>query len=458
MNIRLAVGFLLRRENKKNRILRRMIVLIDILSIAAIVGMILLIIFFPTLKIGKLHLSTFYFPLLLVAIIFLIFPFFDKSELQKALFTNNPINPLKILILFLSVSVISIGLDKSGFFSFLASWSIKKVKQSQHALFLFLYLFISVTTVFTSNDIVILTFTPFIIHLAKEGKFNPLPYLVMEFVAGNTFSMLLEIGNPTNIYLSTVFEVGFAKYFEVMAIPTLIIGIFSIAVLFLVFHRELAKPIEHFDVEVKKVEDPFLMYVSLIHLGLAIICLAISNIINIEMWMITLGFAISMSLIVIVYSIVRKKNEIGLIYKKLPYSLVPFILSMFVIIMAEDGTGLFGYVASFLNGIENPIFQGWAYLASSTLACNFVNNIPMSLMFSRILDGNLVSVFATIIGSNLGALLTPIGALAGIMWMSILKHKGIHFSFGEFIKFGAVITGFMLVGALGAVALIPLFI
>ena len=71
-----------------------MIVLIDILSIAAIVGMILLIIFFPTLKIGKLHLSTFYFPLLLVAIIFLIFPFFDKSELQKALFTNNPITPL----------------------------------------------------------------------------------------------------------------------------------------------------------------------------------------------------------------------------------------------------------------------------------------------------------------------------------------------------------------------------
>ena len=91
--------------------------------------MILLIIFYPTLKIGKLHFSTFYFPLLLVALIFLIFPVFDKSELQKALFTNNPINPLKILILFLSVSVLSIGLDKSGFFSFLASWSIKKVKQ-----------------------------------------------------------------------------------------------------------------------------------------------------------------------------------------------------------------------------------------------------------------------------------------------------------------------------------------
>ncbi|MCR5692892.1 MAG: hypothetical protein K6G74_02855 [Bacilli bacterium] len=435
-----------------------MVVLIDILSIAAMIGMILLIILHPTLKIGKFHFSTFCFPLLLVALVFLIFPVFDKSELKEALFTNTPINPLKILVLFLSISVLSIGLDKSGFFSTLASWSIKKFHDSQYALFFSLYLFISITTIFTSNDIVILTFTPFIIYLSKEGKFNPLPYLVMEFVAGNTFSMLLQIGNPTNIYLSTAFGVDFAKYFEVMAVPTLIIGAFSIAILLLIFHKSLSKPIEHFDLEVKKVEDPFLMYVSLIHLGLAIICLAISNVINIEMWLITLGFAVSMSVILIVYSIVKKKNEVGLIYKKLPYSLVPFILSMFVIIMAEDGTGLFGYLASFLNGIENPILQGWAYLTSSTLACNFVNNIPMSLMYSRILDGNLVSVFSTIIGSNLGALLTPIGALAGIMWMGILKHKGVHFSFGQFIKYGAVITGFMLVGALGAVALIPFFI
>jgi Na+/H+ antiporter NhaD/arsenite permease-like protein len=44
------------------------------------------------------------------------------------------------------------------------------------------------------------------------------------------------------------------------------------------------------------------------------------------------------------------------------------------------------------------------------------------------------------------------------MWMSILKHKGVHFSFGEFMKYGAIITGFMLIGALGAVSLIPLFI
>ena len=136
------------------------------LSLIAIATMITLIIVYPTLSIGRIKLSTFYMPLLLVAIVFLVFPMFDKASLFDALFTNTPINPLKILVLFLSVSVLSIGLDRSGFFSFLASWSLKRFNKSQFGLFFALYLLISLTTIFTSNDIVILTFTPFIIYLS----------------------------------------------------------------------------------------------------------------------------------------------------------------------------------------------------------------------------------------------------------------------------------------------------
>lgn len=428
------------------------------LSIIAIVAMITLIITYPTLTIGKAKLSTFYMPLLLVATIFLIFPMFDKRELFDALFTNTPINPIKILILFLSVSVLSIGLDRSGFFAFLASWSLKRFNKSQMALFFALYVLISLTTIFTSNDIVILTFTPFIIYLAKEGKFNPIPYLVMEFVAGNSFSMLLEIGNPTNIFLSTAFGIDFVSYLKTMAVPTIVIGLFSIGALLLVFHKSLAKPIEVFEIETKPIKNKFLMWASLIHLLLTIILLAISNFINMEMWLITLIFALSLSVILLIHSLTAKKHEIKSIYKRLPYSLIPFILSMFVIIMALDSTGIFVSISNFMNAMSNNILQGSAYLVSSVLACNLVNNIPMSLMFSRILDGNLVSVYSTIIGSNLGALLTPVGALAGIMWMSILKRKGISFSFGDYLKYGSIITGIMLVGALGAVALLPLFV
>ena len=71
---------------------------------------------------------------------------------------------------------------------------------------------VSVLTVFTSNDIIVLTFTPFICHFAKSARIDPLPYLVSEFVAANTWSMALIIGNPTNIYLMSGTGISFLSY------------------------------------------------------------------------------------------------------------------------------------------------------------------------------------------------------------------------------------------------------
>ncbi|MDD4543017.1 MAG: ArsB/NhaD family transporter, partial [Clostridia bacterium] len=43
-------------------------------------------------------------------------------------------------------------------------------------------------------------------------------------------------------------------------------------------------------------------------------------------------------------------------------------------------------------------------------------------------------------GSNIGAFLTPVGALAGIMWTSLLKKHDIKYTFADFIRYGIVIS------------------
>ena len=50
------------------------------------------------------------------------------------------------------------------------------------------------------------------------------------------------------------------------------------------------------------------------------------------------------------------------------------------------------------------------------------------------------AVYATVVGSNIGAYLTPIGALAGIMWMSLLKKHELKFGYLDFIKYGALVS------------------
>ena len=63
-------------------------------------------------------------------------------------------------------------------------------------------------------------------------------------------------------------------------------------------------------------------------------------------------------------------------------------------------------------------------------------------------------VFATVIGSNLGAAFTPIGALAGIMFGSILALHGIKFGYKDFLKIGVTVTLPSLVCSLVALMLV----
>ena len=114
---------------------------------------------------------------------------------------------------------------------------------------------------------------------------------------------------------------------------------------------------------------------------------------------------------------------------------------MFVIVLALNKQGITGYIASFL-GQDNLILK---YGVSSFVSSNLINNIPMSVLFSNIInfsDINLCNqaIYATIIGSNLGAFLTPVGALAGIMFTDLVSKQEINFSFKTFIKYGSIIT------------------
>jgi len=114
---------------------------------------------------------------------------------------------------------------------------------------------------------------------------------------------------------------------------------------------------------------------------------------------------------------------------------------MFTIVLALSVAQITDVIAQLLDCV-NPI---WAYGLSSFLASNVINNIPMSVLFSFVLSSGSVGsltagVYASIIGSNVGAFLTPIGALAGLMWMKIVKNQGIQYSFGQFIKYGVLVA------------------
>lgn len=413
-----------------------------IISITTCILLILSIIKFPTIKFKKIQFESFWFIAVVGALLILLTRCVPIDYLIEAFTSDSAINPVKIIILLLSLSMLSITLDELGFFKFIASRAVKIVKHSQYKLFLILFFMVAILTVFTSNDIVILTFTLFICYLSKNTKINPIPYLVMEFVTANTCSMFLIIGNPTNIYIATAFNIDFVEYFKVMFFPTLVATLTMLGILLLIFRKKLSVPIELDNVEEAKLKNIPLSIISLVHLLACTIMLAISNYINIDMWLITIIFALSLSIILLIYKIFNKENNyISHVYMRLPYTLGVFVLSMFVIILALDYhkvTSIFSHTLD--NFTSNETISAFTYGITSSLCDNILNNIPMSLLYTSILSGSSsissICIYSTIIGSNIGAFLTPIGALAGMMWIHILKEQKIKFSFMDFTKYG----------------------
>ena len=309
-----------------------------LIFIFTIVCMIFFIIFKPEIKIFKYNISSFW----LITLIGSILTILTKSVSLTSIWTNitsKTMNPIKILILFISLSFISISLDELNFFNYLSSFALKKAKGNQYKIFFTIYIMVSLLTIFTSNDIVILTFTPFICLFAKKAKINPLPYLICEFVNANTYSMLLSIGNPTNIYLSSSQNISFIYYLSKMWLPTILSGISTLIVILLVFRKSLNKKISDISLGEVSLKNKPLVIINLVILLLTTIFLVISNYINLEMYLICLTSLIILSIVLLVASIKFKdKSYILNSYKRLPYNLIPFIISMFILVLSLNTT------------------------------------------------------------------------------------------------------------------------
>lgn len=414
-------------------------IVVFLLTCAVLVALILKM---PSVEVFGKTVNIYYLPPLVGAVILILIGEISISEVFAGLTADSEINPIKILVLFLSMTLMSVFLDSVGFFRFLASYVLGHAKASQKSLFFWIYAIVSVLTVFTSNDIIVLTFTPFICYFAHNAKIDALPYLICEFVAANTWSMVLMIGNPTNIYLMTGTGVSFLQYSLTMLLPTVLAGIVSFVILRVIFAKQLKKPFVAVH-ENARIEDKTLTTLALSHLCLCIVLMAVSSYISLPMWIISFASCVSLFVCAFVILLFRGQglSKIKDTFSHAPYEIIPFIISMFVLVLALGKVGITEELAALLSGGDTIIGYGIA----SFFGANLINNIPMSVLFSSLSETlvgteKLAALYSSVIGSNLGAFFTPVGALAGIMWTAMLKKQGEKLSFAGFIKYGADVS------------------
>jgi arsenical pump membrane protein len=390
---------------------------------------------------------------------------------------SGQLRPWEILVIFFSAAYVSISLEVTGILDFFAYKIVHRAQGSGVKLFFFFYLFSCFLTVFTSNDIVILILTPIIFYLGKHAKLNIIPILYAEFFGANTLSMLLYIGNPTNIIVGNALGLGFLEYTKIMLLPTLTAAFAGLAFLYLFFKKTLTEKFKpHFGVgfSVRNWVDAAISCVLLMAM---LATLTASQTLKIPIWVVTSVFAAIFIFEDLVfglyytvkhkslprseiikdeqevfrlYGIPEQRHEFWIAVKRVPWKILPFTAVFFILVAGLNKYGAVDWLAGLLAGFSSSLAGSIAVNGiMGFFLANIVNNQPMTILFSNILISESFKIsplalsggsYAVIIASNLGANLTLLGALAGLMWRRILEVKGVEISYIDFMKVGFTIT------------------
>lgn len=129
--------------------------------------------------------------------------------------------------------------------------------------------------------------------------------------------------------------------------------------------------------------------------------------------------------------------------KKTPWYILVFAFSMYVIVYGLNHIGL----TDWLIRTFEPIVSGGLLQASVGMGAllsvlsNLFNNHP-ALMVGTLTLTQMdlspltvkISYLASVIGSDIGSLLLPIGTLATLMWMHIVKRGRVKITWSEYLN------------------------
>jgi len=139
----------------------------------------------------------------------------------------------------------------------------------------------------------------------------------------------------------------------------------------------------------------------------------------------------------------------------MPWAVMPFVYGMFTLVSALNSAGWIEKLAQeILNVIPADEGNSAHAVAVSTFLmatisfclCTLIDNQPASILLTQVLVDPLFStlpvnvrragMLGVLEGANVGGCWSLMGALAGIMWATLLRNKGVHIGYIQFMKVG----------------------
>ena len=338
---------------------------------------------------------------------------------------------------FIGIIIFSLILDEIGFFNWAAIKIAKFSKGNGYFMFINSMLLGSLISAFFANDTAALILTPILLSKMRVLKLNPKTLFAFMFAGGfiaDSSSLPFVFSNLTNIITADYFHIGFIEYTKEMILPFVVSVVVSIAVLLLIFRKDIPKKIDiNLLPEAKSaIKDMKLFIFSWIFLVVLFVGYLIGDNYHIPVSFFALGGA----LFLLIVSFFSKNIKSWNVLKDAPWQVLWFSIGLYIVVFGLKNAGFTDYlhlVLKKMNLIEVGFLSG--------ILSSVFNNLPAVMLMDIALKGFHHSyAFANIIGTNIGSKLTPIGSLSTLLWLHILEKRGVKVGFFEYMRYAVIVT------------------
>ena len=348
-----------------------------------------------------------------------------------------------VMLFFLGLMIISVVAEEAGFFNWCALKAVKLAGINGPRLLIVVFSLGAFITAFFSNDATALILTPLVFAIVKRHKLNPLPYVFACAFIANTASMLLPVSNPVNLLAVGKFHLTLEHYLKYLFIPSLVVMGANLLIFKWLFKKELGTSEYSSQYEEPIITDRFFLFV-VAGLGLTAIGYIIVSIYGLPLSYPAVGGAI----ILLTCAFGFKRIKIKTITSGISWPVFLFIIALALLVKGLENAGVVAILANALAKMaeQGPLQALVSVTLGTALGSNLVNNWSMMMISVSSLATlsaqssafNNSLVYGAIMGADLGPNLTILGSLSSMLWLVLLRQRGLDIRPMQYIKVGLI--------------------